>query len=39
MITAKVFELINPNAVIINTARGPVIEEKALLTALQSWKL
>lgn len=39
MINAKVLELVNPVAVIINTARGLIIEEKALLTALQSGKL
>jgi D-3-phosphoglycerate dehydrogenase len=30
---------VKPNAVIINTARGPIIEETALIAALQHRKL
>lgn len=36
LMNADTFALMKPNAVIINTARGPIIEEKALVTALSS---
>jgi D-3-phosphoglycerate dehydrogenase len=34
LVTAKEFALMKPTAYIINTARGPIIEEKALIAAL-----
>jgi glyoxylate reductase len=36
MISAREFALMKPSAFIINTARGPVIDEKALVKALQA---
>jgi phosphoglycerate dehydrogenase-like enzyme len=35
LVTTKEFAVMKPTAYIINTARGPIIEEKALITALQ----
>jgi D-3-phosphoglycerate dehydrogenase len=35
LVTAKEFAVMKPTAYIINTARGPIIEEKALIAALQ----
>ena len=39
LIGKKEFELMSPNAYIINTARGPVIDEKALVIALQEGQI
>ncbi len=39
MINADILQLVKPEAVLINTSRGPVIDEAALLAALQSEKL
>lgn len=39
MVGDKEFEMMKPNAVIINTARGPLIQEDALVKALQSKKI
>src|SRR5476651_2297664 len=39
MISDKQFALMKPSAFIINTARGPVIDEKALMRALKSKKI
>jgi D-3-phosphoglycerate dehydrogenase len=39
LINEKELKLVRPNAVIINTARGPIIEETALIAALQHRKL
>lgn len=39
MIDAKAFEAMKPGAVLINVARGPVVEETALVKALDSGKL
>jgi D-3-phosphoglycerate dehydrogenase len=35
LVTAKELGLMKPTAYIINTSRGPIIDEKALLAALQ----
>ena len=35
LVTAKELGLMNPTAYIVNTSRGPIIDEKALLAALQ----
>ncbi len=39
LINEKTLNLVKPNAVIINIARGPIIDETALITALQEKKL
>ena len=39
LINAASLEHIRPGAVLINTARGPIVEEQALVQALQSGKL
>lgn len=39
MISDKQFAMMKPTAFIINTARGPVIDEKALMRALKSKKI
>jgi phosphoglycerate dehydrogenase-like enzyme len=39
MIGAKEFALMKPGAMLINTARGPIVSEAALLDALKSGKL
>jgi phosphoglycerate dehydrogenase-like enzyme len=39
LVGAKQFELMKPTAYIINTARGPIIDEKALTEALQQGKI
>jgi glyoxylate reductase len=36
LIDAEALELMGPNAILINTARGPIVEPKALATALES---
>lgn len=33
------FALMSPNAILINTARGPIVEEKALIIALQNGQI
>lgn len=39
MISTKQFALMKPTAYLVNTARGPVVDEKALLKALRSKKI
>jgi D-3-phosphoglycerate dehydrogenase len=39
LINSDTLALMKPNAVLINTARGPIVEEKALIEALQSQRL
>lgn len=34
LISTKQFKLMKPNAILVNTARGPVVDEKAVLQAL-----
>lgn len=36
LMNSDTFTLMKPNAVLINTARGPIVEEKALVAALSS---
>lgn len=39
LINSNTLALMKPNAVLINTARGPIVEEKALIEALQVKRL
>jgi D-3-phosphoglycerate dehydrogenase len=39
LINSDTLALMKPNAILINTARGPIVEEKALVEALQSKRL
>jgi D-3-phosphoglycerate dehydrogenase len=39
LINSDTLALMKPNAVLINTARGPIVEEKALIEALQVQRL
>ena len=39
LMNSDTFALMKPNAVIINTARGPIIDEKSLVEALQAKRL
>ncbi|HXF86588.1 MAG TPA: phosphoglycerate dehydrogenase [Anaerolineales bacterium] len=39
LINADTLALMKPSAVLINTARGPIVEEKALIEALQAKRL
>jgi D-3-phosphoglycerate dehydrogenase len=39
LINSDTLALMKPNAVLINTARGPIVEEKALVDALQTKRL
>ncbi len=39
LINHDTLALVKPNAVLINTARGPIVEEKALVDALQAKRL
>jgi phosphoglycerate dehydrogenase-like enzyme len=39
LIDARAFKLIRPGSILINTARGPVVEQEALIEALESGHL
>jgi D-3-phosphoglycerate dehydrogenase / 2-oxoglutarate reductase len=39
LINKDALEFLKPNAILINTARGPIIDETALITALQNGRL
>lgn len=39
LLNARTFDRMRPNAVIVNTARGPVVDEDALTAALESGKV
>jgi D-3-phosphoglycerate dehydrogenase len=39
LMNADTFVLMKPNAVLINTARGPIVDEKSLIAALQAKRL
>ncbi len=39
LIGARELELMKPNAILVNASRGPVVDEKALVSALKSGKI
>jgi len=39
LMNARTFALMKPSAVVVNTARGPIVEEEALIVALQAGRL
>lgn len=39
LMNSDTFSLMKPNAVLINTARGPIVDEKALIAALQRGRI
>ena len=39
LMNADTFALMRPNAVLVNTARGPIVHEKSLIEALQAHRL
>ena len=39
LIDARAFDLMKPNAILVNTARGPIVDEAALVSALQSARI
>jgi phosphoglycerate dehydrogenase-like enzyme len=39
LMNSDTFALMKPNAVLINTARGPIVDEKSLIEALQAKRL
>ena len=39
LINARAFELMKPNAILVNTARGPIVDEDALVSALRAGQI
>jgi len=39
LMNTRTFSLMKPNAILINTARGPIVEEQALIAALKEGKI
>jgi D-3-phosphoglycerate dehydrogenase len=39
LMNSDTFALVKPNAILINTARGPIVDEKALIVALQTGQI
>ena len=39
LMNSDTFALMKPNAILINTARGPIVDEKSLIAALQAHRL
>ena len=39
LINARAFELMKPNAILVNTARGPIVDEDALVDALRDGQI
>jgi glyoxylate reductase len=39
LLNEKAFALMKPNCIVVNSSRGPVVDEKALVRALQSGKI
>ncbi len=39
LINAEAFRLMHPGAILVNTARGPIVDEDALVTALQQGQI
>lgn len=39
LLTTRHFDLMKPSTIVINTARGPVIDEQAMIAALQAGKI
>jgi len=39
LIDARAFELMQPNAILVNTARGPIVDEAALVHALREGRI
>lgn len=39
LIDARAFELMKPGAILVNTARGPIVDEEALVSALEAGQI